>query len=131
MFCKALTYVLNRLELAVATIHVGEQAESFIVHRDLITASSDFFAKALTGEFKEKDSIVRLEGHETSHFATYFQWLNSGQSSNEHDFDVLSKLYALGYFIQDRHFRNATIDKLIGDTVRKRIYPIDLACFVH
>lgn len=66
----------------MVTVFVGDDAEPYTVHRDLITATSDFFSKALTGEFQERGGEVRLPDHKSEHFSCYVQWLYEGQFEN-------------------------------------------------
>jgi hypothetical protein len=114
----------------MATIFVGNQTEPFVVHHNLITASSGFFAKALNGEFKEKEGIVRLKDQNAEHFSRYIQWLYDGKvlfdRAKENRHKVLMQTI-LGSFIQDRWYCNALIDALIDDVVKKYSFPSALS----
>lgn len=96
----------------MATIYVGDQA--FIVHHDLVTASSDYFSKALNGKFREKDSVVHLEDQGPATFASYVQWLyNNTVVTFGEQWGAHLDQYILGEYIQDRGYRNAAIDTFI------------------
>lgn len=111
----------------MATIYVGDQVEPFIVHHALITASSDYFAKALNGQFKEKDGIVRLEGQDPATFTLYVQWLYSASAFMGVGCRTCLDQHILGNYIQDRGYKNALNDKLIDHLARKKQFPIALA----
>ncbi|QDS72540.1 hypothetical protein FKW77_000382 [Venturia effusa] len=118
-----------QLGLKMATIYVGTQDEPFIIHRDLITASSDYFAKALNGGFKEKDGIVRLEDHDPTTFSQYVQWLyNNTVAPGRGKWMSLLEQYILGNYIQDSGYRNTVIDSVIDLTIQIRFWPTDLSC---
>jgi hypothetical protein len=55
-----LALTLARFGDVTARILVGEDKVQFTVHRDLISASSNFFKKVFGGDFKEHDGEVSL-----------------------------------------------------------------------
>ncbi|RDI81260.1 hypothetical protein Vi05172_g8740 [Venturia inaequalis] len=116
-----------KLGLKMATIYVGDQVEPFIVHHALITASSDYFAKALNGEFKEKDGIVRLEGQDPATFTLYVQCLYSGSAVTGVGYPSFLDQCILGNYIQDRGYKNALNDKLIDHVAKMNRLPTHLA----
>lgn len=100
----------------MATVYVGDDTDPFPVHHDLITATSDFFCKALNGEFMERNGVVRLPDHKSEQVSAYVQWLYEGHF--EVDEKSLFPLFFLelarfGEFVQDRHFRNRVMDAFI------------------
>ncbi|TID27986.1 hypothetical protein E6O75_ATG00753 [Venturia nashicola] len=119
-----------KLGLKMATIFVGDQVEPFIIHHALITASSDYFAKALDGEFKEKEGVVRLEDQDPTTFASYTQWLYNnavvpvGEIGEK--YRAILHQYIFGNYIQDRGYSNAVIDAFICLTDKTNFYPIAL-----
>lgn len=100
----------------MVTVFVGDDAEPYTVHRDLITATSYFFSKALTGEFQERGGEVRLPDHKSEHFSCYVQWLYEGQFENTKgaNSSLSLDLLLLGSYLQDRHFGNGVTDNLIN-----------------
>lgn len=122
----------------MATIYVGPDNEPFVIHRNLIAISSDFFAKALNGRFSEQDGIIKLPLYTSDLFEIYMQWLYEGASSLPHfegkkgqtvpkgRFELFYGLYELGTFIQDRWLRNAIIDEFIDHVCLSNKYPIHL-----
>lgn len=108
----------------MANIYVGQQVEPFPIHHDLIVASSDYFAKALNGEFKEKDGIVRLEDWDPIAFTSYVTWLYSASVVVPGEkWESLLHQYILGNYIQDRDYKNAITDDLISRVTDKKEFP--------
>lgn len=58
-------------------VYVGDDDQPHCVHRGLVSASSDFFQKALNGNFQKKNDVVRLPEQDSTVFAPYVQWLYS------------------------------------------------------
>lgn len=107
-------------------VFVGDETEPYLIHHDLIAASSEFFNRALHGEFKEKAGVVKLPTQKASTFDAYYRWLYADklEPSNTrtfftHDFE----LYILGDELQDERFRNSVIDNVIGEVSIHLIYP--------
>lgn len=109
----------------MATIYVGGQTEPFIIHHDLIIASSDFLAKASNGEFKEKDGVVHLKDQDPITLSQYIQWLYTKKIvyGQKHWLGLL-KQYIFGKYIQDRGYRNALVDTLIDLVIASGIYQV-------
>ncbi|QDS72549.1 hypothetical protein FKW77_000471 [Venturia effusa] len=99
------------------TVFVGDDAESFSLHHDLITATSDFFSKALNGEFKERDG----------------EWLYEGrfESTKETKSSYFMGLYMLGNYLQDRHFRNRVTNTLISHMITYGHYRSGMAATIY
>jgi hypothetical protein len=122
-------YSCLRLGDKIIQVFVGNATQPVYVHQEVIARSSQFFYKALTGEFQEKDGTVRLFGEELEQFKMYTQWLYSGliaMHTGDSDEDkngpepllrlqslCLVDLYILGDVVQDDRFRNAVIDALL------------------
>lgn len=69
----------------IATVVVGEAANKsrpqtqYLVHKELLTAASPFFAAALNSTFAEGlDQIVRLPEEKPESFEWFLQWLYTG-----------------------------------------------------
>ncbi|KZM20094.1 uncharacterized protein EKO05_0007522 [Ascochyta rabiei] len=59
-----------------ATVLVGSDKKSFVVHQDLLTYHSRFFKAALTGNFKEAgDKTVTLKEEDPLIFEFFVHWL--------------------------------------------------------
>lgn len=57
-----------------AVVGQGDNKRDFIVHEELICESSEFFRKALAGNWKEtQDRIVKLPEDDPDMFALYLQ----------------------------------------------------------
>lgn len=108
-------------------VFVGDDTEPYTVHHDLITASSEFFNRALNGEFEEKNGDVKLPEHESSTFGVYSKWLYSDVISHPPGSDdtiAVYKLYVLGDAIRDERFRNSVVDFLIKSVIVVRKFPV-------
>ncbi|QDS72550.1 hypothetical protein FKW77_000477 [Venturia effusa] len=127
-----------KLGKKMVTIYVGPDDEPFVIHRNLITISSDFFAKAMGGSFQEKEGTIRLPLYTSDLFENYMQWLYEGPLSlprlegkkggtvPKGRFELFFALYELGTFIQDRCFQNTIIDAFIDHVLLSNKYPIHL-----
>ncbi|KAE9973766.1 hypothetical protein EG328_004229 [Venturia inaequalis] len=109
----------------MVTIYVGDDVEPFTVHHDLITATSDFFSKALNDEFKERNGELRLPDHQTDHFAAYIQWLYEGRVEAEAGtaYRTFLQLTVLGTYLRDRHFRNAVMSAMCHQMTIRKSWP--------
>lgn len=120
-------------------IYVGDDKEPFCVHKQIIETSSDFFDKALNGQFAEKDGLFRLPSQESKSFGLYIQWLYSKDlhhamkaegidirtgDDTRPSYGRLLQLYSLGDVIQDSEFQNATLDAMIAIASRTGLFPI-------
>lgn len=113
----------------IARIFIGTDTEPYIVHNDLISASSDFFDKALNGQFKESGGNVYLPEKKSKIFDVYQRWLYSGQIDivEQHPEEVcwvLIDLYILGDGFQDEGFCNAVIDRVINFVETSERFPV-------
>lgn len=111
-------------------VFVGDSTTPIPVHRELIAASSGLFAIVLNGNFRERDGTVRLTDQSPIDFAYYIQWLYSDHFDKEPkavSWRQMLRLNVLGSFLQDRCFRNATVDALIENTRSSRSFPGILA----
>lgn len=112
----------------MAKVFVGnDTTEPFLVYLDVLTTTSDFFRKALTGEFKEKDGIVCLADKSPVIFSRYMGWLYNRKLPMDLGWTDHLNVYVFGVFVQDNKFCNAVIDGFIKATKDKRKYPSSLA----
>ncbi|RDI82993.1 hypothetical protein Vi05172_g6844 [Venturia inaequalis] len=110
-------------------VFVGDDTEPYTIHHDLITASSEFFNRALNGEFEEKDGDVTLPEHESSTFEAYSKWLYSDVISHPPGSDgaiAVYKLYVLGDAIRDERLRNSVVDSIIKSVTVNKEYPVGI-----
>lgn len=74
------------------TVLVGEEEKRFTVPKSFLTKTSDFFYACCNGEWKEsKTKTVKLPEQQPDAFATYLQWLYTGELVLEQSFDDLSR----------------------------------------
>ncbi|KAE9976074.1 hypothetical protein EG328_002845 [Venturia inaequalis] len=110
-------------------IFVDDDTEPYTVHHDLITASSEFFNRALNGEFEERNGDVKLPEHKSSTFEVYSKWLYSDVISHPpvHDDTIaVYKLYVLGDTIRDGRFRNSVVDFIIKSVTVSNECPVGI-----
>lgn len=122
-----LTDFVYRFGKKMCRIFVGDDPEPYTVHHDLITASSEFFNRALNGQFKEKDGDVKLPEQKTGTFGTYHKWLYTDKlelDASAPVYDVVLELYFLGDQIQDERLQNSVIDFIIKSVSVKGRYPL-------
>ncbi|KAF2431139.1 hypothetical protein EJ08DRAFT_199899 [Tothia fuscella] len=132
----------------VVEIWIVDDEKPFIVHRQLIASSSEFFNKALNGEFKEKEGVVRLAVVDNSaNFDIYVRWLYSCQlysqfpgdaSTNEvtakeanEEWPRLAALYIIGDVLLDQKFRNVVIDAILERVKVEDRFPTGLVDTVY
>lgn len=127
---------------------VGEAAEVFHVHENVLVNSSDFFKKAIHGEFKENEGIVRLPTQDPEVFKVYTQWLYrrtiglavaaKGHEDKEElkmklvvGWAVLVELYVLGDMLLDEEVCNAAMDAILHIMDVEKCCPTGLASRVE
>lgn len=120
-------------------VKAGQERKNYILHKSLVK-SSDFLAKALSGDWQQaEDGTITAPGIESRHFDHYAQWLYTGKiplesseksvrgdssaNDNSDDYILLMDLYLLGYFLLDVTFRNCIIDTLLKIGDRDNTYP--------
>ncbi|KAF2279433.1 uncharacterized protein EI97DRAFT_412463 [Westerdykella ornata] len=115
---------INNLSGRSIEVVVGlEPPIPFSVHENLICASSDFFRKAMEGDWKEsKQLLVCLEDDDPDTFLVYLHWLYRGTLPVRIDepgplmnseYLQLAKAYILGDKLQDGDFKDVVIDAMI------------------
>ncbi|CAG9989478.1 unnamed protein product [Clonostachys byssicola] len=120
------------LDLTGQTIEVIVGAKKhvpFTIHENVICASSQFFKKAMSGEWSEaKSRSVRLADEDPDVFHIYTQWLyhdtfpvrvdKPGVEGNA-EYLLLAKAYVLGDMLQDGNFKDAILDAMVEKTESK------------
>jgi hypothetical protein len=109
-------------------VFVGYDPTAFVIHSDLVTATSGFFKNALNGGSSEAKGEVFLKTQDPVLFAIYVDWLYSETSALKlarlgsgqpdlfnptKDFAIFSNLTILADFIQDEDFGNTVVDGAI------------------
>ncbi|KAF2124791.1 hypothetical protein P153DRAFT_400871 [Dothidotthia symphoricarpi CBS 119687] len=134
----------------IITVLVGEDEEvkKFLVHQDQLTISSEFFKKALSGDWEESSTrTVQLPETDVTAFGIYVKWLYSGKfyimEDNDksdkdeddlipdHELDKWHSCYVLGSFLQDLDFKDALIDMLIEKARLELAFSIHLVESVY
>ncbi|KAI9680237.1 MAG: hypothetical protein M1822_007236 [Bathelium mastoideum] len=105
---------------SMATIIVGPTRTEFLLHTDLLTACSPFFAAALSGSFAEAESqTVALPEEAVPSFEYFAQWLytrslahDTTNARGQPTYFVLLELYALADRLAVEGLRNAAVDRV-------------------
>lgn len=77
------------IEMTVVKVDLGKRSQEFKIHKSLLVKTSPYFARALTGEFKEAtESVICLKEHDPIAFSVLYQYIYTG---NVHAADFYSK----------------------------------------
>ncbi|KAF2122087.1 hypothetical protein BDV96DRAFT_640152 [Lophiotrema nucula] len=119
-------------------VRVGDEAsaQSFYVHQDLICASSEFFERALNGDWQEaEDKCVKLPDDEPKVFENYINWLYTGKipikcttipkgsrmsREVENEYTALCELFVFCEKLQDTKGKNASTKALYQGCLEER-----------
>ncbi|KAF2094511.1 hypothetical protein NA57DRAFT_80315 [Rhizodiscina lignyota] len=112
------------LGLDMIMVYVGQQAERFPVHANILYKSSRFSTADVTWHQIGHEGFIRLPEQEPEIFKIFVQWLYSGHIYSAHEGDDsgnkescewsrLCGLYLLGDDLRDYIFKNAVIDAVI------------------
>ncbi|OJD30028.1 kelch-like protein 8 [Diplodia corticola] len=131
----------------VIQVVVSHEKKPFSVHKELIFAYSDFFKYACREPWKESGGVVELHDTESGLFDIYLRWLYWPNSLDRIEnpgctttldgarrvdvYKPLFDLYALGHMLQDYHFRNNVLNKIVMVARTTGQYPNRFAAFVH
>ncbi|KAF2502313.1 hypothetical protein BU16DRAFT_4689 [Lophium mytilinum] len=118
----------------VVTVRVSStnRSQDFLIHDSFLVKSSDFFAAALRGEWRESiERVIPLPDLSPDHFNIYFHWLYSGkiysapdgydkkpvQPQVETEFkgemSSLVRCWTMGQRLMDTKFMDTVMDALI------------------
>lgn len=95
----------------------GQDAESWMIHKDLLTHQSPFFAAALSGCFKESTTnTVELIEDDPGAFTLFVQWLYTGEYDIKFDNtpSIACLAWALGDKLQCPTFQDYAMCRLIA-----------------
>lgn len=102
---------------------VGSEEKAFSVHENLIRASSIFFDKALSGNWKEShERVIKLPEDEPEVFAIYVHWLyfrtfavfrGKPDALESVDHLRLAKAFVLGDKLLDQEVQDAVMDAFV------------------
>lgn len=95
---------------------MGAEEQLFVIHKDIVCASSNFFKAACSDSWIEgKERRVRMPEVEPELFQTYITWLYSGNAQahvSKDDPDGAIELYLLADVLDDVHLRNKMTEVL-------------------
>ena len=66
-------------EMATVIVGDGKKQRKFSIHKHLLAQASDYFDRALNGEFATSAGTIKLTHHCPVAFEAVYQWLYSGQ----------------------------------------------------
>jgi hypothetical protein len=122
----------------IVTLYVGPTRKKFIVHKNLICDSSDFFKKAFTGNFVEsKEGTINLSEDDPDVISIFIHWLYTAVVPLGNAEDYLHNLYEL-YFFADKVcltvLKDATMDSIQDMSLKhnflEKLVAPDLVCKV-
>jgi hypothetical protein len=71
--------IYRDLGVEVVDVFVGPERKRYVVHKNLLTAQSDYFKKALTGSFMEaEENSIHLKEEDPAAVALLIGWLYLG-----------------------------------------------------
>jgi hypothetical protein len=117
------------LDNRVITVKVGVLGVDFAVYEGAVRNSSQFFAKALKGPWREaQDRLVTLPSVRPQHFKIYYQWVLTGRLHSRPEQDsaagmelmLLSSLAGLGHYLMDTSFIDIVSDALLQMAAESR-----------
>ena len=135
--------MLDRSNFAqTITVLVGEKEQSFIVHQDIICASSEFFRAAVSKGWQEEETkTVRLREHSPAAFKIYLEWLYVGKDGDV-DLEALALTYADELIPEDERIPETILPRLfaghalcklwmLGDFLDDEKFNDDVIAWVH
>lgn len=100
-------------------IIVGEDEQSFMVHKDMLCAKSKYFKSACSKLWVSgREKIVRPTQGTPEQFKTYSAWvytshLNVDAEDTDQQLAALIGMFIPGEFLDDYQLRNATMERSI------------------
>lgn len=111
----------------MTTLLVGHYERQFLVHQDLLSKHSPYFAVATKGKWKEgQEHRIPLQCDDPLAVGLYVQWIygekifscaseeNTEDESLYSEIDLLVNSCGFGEKIQDESFRDAVIDSIVA-----------------
>lgn len=112
------------------SVVVGSEERSFVVHKDVVCASSKFFKAACSTRWKEgQEKVVRLPTVKPAVFEMYMDWLYFGKIVNSASYatpsllDPFIHLSLLGDMVDDKNLRNKAMDALQAKAYEEKVSP--------
>jgi hypothetical protein len=65
--------------MVTVEVGTGQEMQAFTIHRNLLSQASEYFDRALNGNFIESHGLIRLPRHAPEAFELVYQWLYTGQ----------------------------------------------------
>jgi BTB/POZ domain len=100
------------------TIYVGPYRQRFVVHKDLLCKSAEFFKAAFCTNFKEgKEGTMDMPEDSPTAFSLFIEWLYHGTIPNGHSQSYVDSLYDF-YILAEKICMNSpelkdnTMDKI-------------------
>ncbi len=105
----------------MVTIFVGSKRKEFMIHKDLICGTAEFFNKAFNGHFMEKDGVMYLPDDNPEAFTLFVDWLYRHKipsGNSESYIHTLYDLYIMANKMCLEDLMDATMDT-IQDTAKE------------
>jgi hypothetical protein len=113
--CRVIANTRRNLGRELVNIYVGKKRTEFIIHKKLICDKTEFFLKAFTGAFRERDGVIHLPEEDSGSFALFVDWLyrfTVPHSNTREHFINLFKLYVFAEKLCVNELANQTIDQI-------------------
>lgn len=95
-----LTHLNSNLGTEFVTIYVGKEQKEYIVHKQVICNTADYFSKAFTGAFQERVGVMHLPEETSDAFGLFVHWLYKGEVPLIHTQNYLERLFKLYVFAE-------------------------------
>ncbi|KAF2100835.1 hypothetical protein NA57DRAFT_54909 [Rhizodiscina lignyota] len=106
---------MGTIDTTIAIVKVGTDGKTYNVHKALLCASSENFAAALNGPFKEgRENTIVLDDMEGKSFRRYLDWLYRGRFFNS-NLEVVVDLHIFADRYLIPQLKRATVDMMIED----------------
>ncbi|TVY82764.1 hypothetical protein LSUE1_G003296 [Lachnellula suecica] len=97
------------------TIYVGKKRKEYVVHKKVICDAADYFSKAFTGAFIEREGIMHLPEETSEAFGLFVDYLYRGtvpSVSSQAHLERLLKLFVFAEKLCMHELCNETIDTI-------------------
>ncbi|RDL36921.1 uncharacterized protein BP5553_06273 [Venustampulla echinocandica] len=103
----------KNLGCSIVKIYVGSTNTEFIVHQNIICSATEYFTKAFTGAFKERNGTIHLPEECPEAFSLFVDWLYRRRIlliAKQAHLNTLVKLYVFSEKICLTHLSNKVMD---------------------
>jgi len=110
-----LTSRISNLGTDFVTIYVGKERKEYNIHKKVICDTADYFSKAFTGAFQEREGVMNLPEESPDAFGLFVDWLYKGivpSVPSQKHLERLFKLYVFAEKLCLIELANKAMDKI-------------------